>query len=154
MRGACAERRETQPVGVLLAPIQAALFAEDPQAEAVKLPHGNGTRPERADGAAGETQMQMGVVLEPPARTVAREQSGNVADLLAADEAGHMERMAASIGQARAGTDDGRVVAPARAGLVSSTGPAWPPCANSAWMTRRPPSSPAATIARIWRTKG
>ncbi len=115
---ALVQRRPVKLVRPFLRPAQAALFAEHLDVKPVHAPDRDRARPQPQDRAAIHAEGDHGVVLQRAACEAGDEVGGEFARLLAGDEACHVQRVDAAIGELRRDAGLCRIVAPAHARIV------------------------------------
>jgi hypothetical protein len=102
--------------------------------------------------AAVHAEIDHGVVFELAARNAGDEIGGEFFDFLAGDEARHVQRVDAAIGELRRDTGLGRIIAPAHPRIVGIARIGVVAMGKSALTRRILPRSPRATIAFMCRT--
>lgn len=148
--------RYSQAIGVRPGPVERGLFAIYAERKAAGVPDGDLARPERPAHTAFETQIELCIVFDAPARDeggkIGRER---LASQAAGDEFGEMEPVRADIGET-SGTGSHRIGAPLplcllAARLLDQTGE--PLLRRFRGMMRSFPSRPPATRRRASRTE-
>jgi hypothetical protein len=97
---------------------RARLFAEHLQRQPVLAANGDRRCPEPANGTAVHAEIDHGVVFEFAARNAGDGVGGEFFHFLAGDEACHVQRVDAAIGELRRDTGLGRIIAPAHPRIV------------------------------------